>query len=118
MVNRSCDPRILYGAMVHLTDAEFESQVLQSPIPVLMDFSATWCAPCKAIAPTLDALAKQYEGKVKIAKIECDEELLTAERYGIRAFPTLLMFKNGKVVDQLVGAAPKTKLEALIQKAL
>ena len=104
--------------MIHMTDAEFETQVLKSDIPVLLDFSATWCAPCKAIAPTLDALAKQYEGKVKIAKIECDEEMLTAEKYGIRAFPTLLMFKGGKVIDQLVGAAPKPKLEALITKAL
>jgi thioredoxin 1 len=104
--------------MVQLTDAEFDAQVLKSDVPVLLDFSATWCAPCKAIAPTLDALAQQYAGKVKIAKIECDEELETASRYGIRAFPTLLMFKGGKVIDQLVGAAPKSKLEAFIQKAL
>jgi thioredoxin 1 len=110
--------RIYSDAMLQLTDAEFEAQVLKSEIPVLMDFSATWCAPCKAIAPSLDALATQYAGKVKIVKIECDENELTAQKYGIRAFPTLLMFRKGAVVDQLVGAAPKSKLEAMIQKVL
>ncbi len=104
--------------MIHITDAEFDTQVLKSSVPVLVDFSATWCAPCKAIAPSLDALAKQYEGKVTIAKIECDEQEVNAQKYGIRAFPTLLMFRNGTVVDQLVGAAPKSKLEAFIQKVL
>jgi thioredoxin 1 len=103
---------------VAVQDASFKAEVLDSSVPVLVDFWATWCAPCKAIAPALDELATQYKGKVKIAKVDVDESNTVAQQYGIRSIPTLLLFKGGKVVDQLVGAVPKTKLEDTIKKAL
>jgi thioredoxin 1 len=103
---------------VAVLDSTFKSEVLDSQTPVLVDFWATWCAPCRAIAPALDELAAQYKGKVKIAKVDVDENQQIAQQYGIRSIPTLLMFKGGKVVEQLVGAAPKTKLEDSIKKVL
>ena len=102
----------------HTSDDEFSKQVLESTEPVLVDFWATWCGPCKAIAPTLDALATQYKGKVKVAKLNVDEQQKTAQAYGIRSIPTLLLFKGGKVIDQVVGAVPKAKLEETFKKAL
>jgi len=102
----------------HTSDAEFAKQVLESEQPVLVDFWATWCGPCKAIAPTLDALATQYKGKVKVAKRNIDEQQKTAEAYGIRSIPTLLLFKGGKVIEQVVGAVPKARLEETFKKAL
>jgi thioredoxin 1 len=102
----------------HTTDAEFAKQVLESEQPVLVDFWATWCAPCKAIAPTLDALATQYKGRVKVAKLNIDEQQQTAQTYGIRSIPTLLLFKGGKVIEQVVGAVPKARLEETFKKAL
>ena len=101
-----------------LTDAEFATQVLQSAQPVLVDFNATHCAPCRAIAPTLEELGERYAGRLKIVKINCDDQQQNAQTYGVRAFPTLLFFKNGKVVDQMVGAPPKSKLEAAILKVV
>jgi thioredoxin 1 len=106
------------GDVVTVGDAEFKREVLESGQPVLVDFTATWCAPCRALAPTLEALATEYKGKVKIAKIDVDDNQDTAQQYGIRSMPTLLMFKGGKVVDQIVGAVPKAKLEAFFQKVL
>jgi thioredoxin 1 len=103
---------------VPVGDADFKQQVLESAEPVLVDFWATWCAPCRAIAPALEELATQYKGKVKIAKVDVDEAQDVAQQFGIRSIPTLLMFKGGKVVDQIVGAVPKTKLEAALQKVL
>jgi thioredoxin 1 len=103
---------------VVVQDASFKAEVLDSSVPVLVDFWATWCAPCKAIAPALDELATQYKGQVKIAKVDVDESNGVAQQYGIRSIPTLLLFKGGKVVDQLVGAVPKAKLEDTIKKAL
>lgn len=100
------------------TDATFKAEVLDATTPVLVDFWATWCAPCRAIAPSLDELAAQYKGKVKIAKVDVDESNQVAQQYGIRSIPTLLMFKGGKVVEQLVGALPKAKLEEAIKKQL
>ena len=102
----------------HTSDAEFAKQVLESEQPVLVDFWATWCGPCKAIAPTLDALATQYKGKVKVAKLNIDEQQKTAQAYGIRSIPTLLLFKGGKVIEQIVGAVPKARLEETFKKAL
>ncbi len=102
----------------HTSDAEFAKQVLESEQPVLVDFWATWCGPCKAIAPTLDALATQYKGKVKVAKLNIDEQQKTAQAYGIRSIPTLLLFKGGKVIEQVVGAVPKARLEETFKKAL
>jgi thioredoxin 1 len=102
----------------HTSDAEFAKQVLESQEPVLVDFWASWCGPCKAIAPTLEALATQYKGRVKVAKMNIDEQQQTAQTYGIRSIPTLLLFKGGKVIDQVVGAVPKAKLEETFKKAL
>ncbi len=103
---------------ITVLDATFKSEVLDSQTPVLVDFWATWCAPCRAIAPALEELATQYKGQLKIAKVDVDENQATAEQFGIRSIPTLLMFKGGKVVEQLVGAAPKSKLEDSIKKVL
>ena len=103
---------------VTVLDATFKSEVLDSQTPVLVDFWATWCAPCRAIAPSLEELATQYKGQLKIAKVDVDENQAIAQQFGIRSIPTLLMFKGGKVVEQLVGAAPKAKLEDAIKKVL
>ena len=103
---------------VNVQDASFKNEVLDSNVPVLVDFWAVWCSPCKAIAPALEELATQYKGQVKIAKVDVDESQQVAQQYGIRSIPTLLLFKGGKVVNQLVGAMPKAKLEEAIQKAL
>jgi len=103
---------------VTVLDATFKSEVLDSETPVLVDFWATWCAPCRAIAPALEELATQYKGQLKIAKVDVDDNQAIAQQFGIRSIPTLLMFKGGKVVEQLVGAAPKAKLEDSIKKVL
>lgn len=99
-------------------DSQFKTEVLDSKEPVLVDFWATWCAPCRAIAPALEELATQYKGKAKIAKVDVDSAQQVAQQYGIRSIPTLLMFKGGKVVEQIVGAVPKSKLEDALKKAL
>src|SRR5512136_1880414 len=99
-------------------DTNFDTDVLKSEIPVLVDFWATWCAPCKAIAPVIEAIADEYEGKVKVGKVSVDDNPGTAGKYGVRGILTVILFKDGKVVDQVVGAVPKTQLEALIKKAL
>lgn len=104
--------------VVQLSDDSFENDVLKSATPVLVDFWASWCAPCKAISPVVDSLADDYDGKVKIAKLNVDENPATPGKYGVRGIPTLILFKDGKVVDQVVGAVPKNQLEGLIKKAL
>ncbi len=85
---------------------------------LVMDFFATWCAPCKAIAPTIDAIAEEYDGRIKVGKVNVDDSPATPGKYGVRGIPTIILFKDGKVVDQVVGAVPKAQLEALIKKAL
>jgi thioredoxin 1 len=100
------------------TDANFDQEVLQSDIPVLVDFWATWCAPCKAIAPLVDTVADEYAGKVKVGKVNVDENQATPGKFGVRGIPTLILFKGGAVVDQIVGAVPKSQLDALLAKAL
>jgi thioredoxin 1 len=100
------------------TDANFDRDVLQSGIPVLVDFWATWCAPCKQIAPLIDIIADEYAGKVKVGKVNVDENQATPAKYSVRGIPTIILFKNGAVVDQIVGQVPKSQLDALVAKAL
>ncbi len=104
--------------VVTLQDSTFEQEVLKSDIPVLVDFWAVWCGPCKAIAPTVEELARQYKGKVKVAKMDVDEHQNVPQQYGIRSIPTLLLFKGGRVVDTIIGAVPKAKLEDSFKKAI
>lgn len=104
--------------VINVNDVNFDSEVLKSSIPVLVDFSATWCQPCRAIAPLVDQLAGEFEGRVKVTAVDIDESPATAQKFQIRGVPTLLMIKDGKVVGQQVGAAPKGKIQALIEGAL
>ncbi len=104
--------------VIVLSDANFDREVLQSDLPVLVDFWATWCSPCKAIAPLVDAMADEYAGKVKVGKVNVDENPATPGKYGVRGIPTLILFKGGSIVDQIVGAIPRSQLEALISRAL
>jgi thioredoxin 1 len=96
---------------VTVTDADFESVVEQNAGLTVVDFWATWCAPCRMIAPVLEQLAAEYAGKAKVAKLDVDTNVRTASRFQVRSIPTLLFFKNGKVVDQVIGAVPKQQLE-------
>jgi thioredoxin 1 len=102
--------------VVHITDGTFQEQILKSEIPALVDFWAPWCGPCKAIGPMINELAGEYEGKIKIAKMNVDENPETPGKYGIRAIPTLIFFKNGKIADQITGAVGKTQLMAMLDK--
>ncbi|MBZ4413649.1 thioredoxin [Myxococcus sp. XM-1-1-1] len=97
--------------VIELGDARFHQEVLESKEPVLVDFTATWCPPCRAIAPTVAALATEYRGRLKVAKLDVDANQETAQRYNIRSVPALLLFKDGQVVQQLLGAMPRAKLE-------
>ncbi|MBU6371117.1 MAG: thioredoxin TrxA [Alphaproteobacteria bacterium] len=97
-------------ATVKVTDDSFENDVLKSDTPVLVDFWAEWCGPCKQIGPALEELAKEYDGKVTIAKINIDDNPQTPSRYGVRGIPTLMVFRGGKVADTRVGAMPKSKM--------
>jgi len=103
---------------VTLTDANFESEVIKSDIPVLIDFWATWCGPCKTVAPIVEDLANEYNGKIKIGKVDVDENQQTAIKYGIRSIPTLLIIKNGKVNDMIIGAVPKAQIAKKLNAAL
>jgi thioredoxin 1 len=103
---------------IELNETNFEQEVLKATMPVLVDFWAVWCGPCKMIAPIVDELAAEYEGKLKIGKVDVDNHQQIAMQYGIRSIPTLLIFKSGKVVEQIVGAAPKKSLVDKLSKHL
>lgn len=101
-----------------VNDNNFEEIVLKSKNPVLVDFWAEWCGPCRAIGPVIEELSKEYEGKVTIVKLNTDENPVTPSNYGIRSIPTLLFFKNGKVVDKLIGAVPKSNIKSKLDAIL
>jgi thioredoxin 1 len=105
-------------ALVHLTDKNFEKEVLKSELPVMVDFWATWCGPCRMVAPVVEELAKEYENKVKIGKVDVDESPATASKYGIMSIPTLMFFKGGQIMGQLVGAVSKSDLKKRIESNL
>ena len=105
------------SGLLQVNDKNFTAEVLQSDIPVLVDFWATWCGPCRAISPIVEDLAKEFSGRVKITKLNVDENPSTPSQYGVRGIPALILFKEGKVLDQIVGSVPKTRLKALIEKA-
>ena len=105
-------------AVAEVTDATFEQNVLKSDQPVMVDFWATWCGPCKALAPVVDEVAQAYNGKAKIYKMDVDRNNATPMRYGVRGIPTLLIFKDGKVQEQIVGYVPKEKIEKALDKQL
>ena len=104
--------------VVEITDGNFDADVLKASQPVLVDFWAPWCGPCKAIGPVVNELATEYAGKVTVGKMNVDDNPATPGKYGIRAIPTLILFKNGQVVDQITGAVGKAQLAAMLNKAL
>lgn len=103
---------------ITITDDNFDTEVLKSDRPVLIDFWATWCGPCRMIAPIVEELANEYEGKVKIGKLDVDENQQTSIKFGVRSIPTLLLFKDGKVKDTIIGAVPKSHLVQKLNSAL
>jgi thioredoxin 1 len=106
------------GKYVEATAANFEEEVLKSEQPVLVDFWAVWCAPCRMIAPIVEELAAEREGALKVVKVDVDNNQDIAAKFGIRSIPTLLIFKNGEVVDQMIGAVPKSMIESKLEKHL
>jgi thioredoxin 1 len=104
--------------VVEVSDANFDQEVLQSEQPVMVDFWAVWCGPCKAIAPIVDGVAAAYAGKLKVAKVNVDQNGATPSRYGIRGIPALLFFKGGKVADQIVGYVPQDVIEEKVKKLI
>ncbi len=104
--------------VIHVSDSDFDTQVVNNDLPCLVDFWAPWCGPCKAIGPVIDQLADEFAGKVQIAKMNVDDNPATPGKFGIRAIPTLILFKNGEILDQITGAVGKTQLNDLINKAV
>jgi len=102
----------------HVGDGDFDQEVVNSDIPAIVDFWAPWCGPCRALGPMVEDLAADYKGRVKVAKLNIDESPRTAEKYGVRSIPTLMLFKDGKLLDTLIGLVPKDKLEAFAKKGL
>ncbi len=106
------------SAAAQVTDGTFKQEVLDSELPVLVDFWAPWCGPCRMVAPIVDEISAQYEGQVKVVKVNTDENPTVASQYGIRSIPTLMIFKGGQRVDMVVGAVPKTTLSSTLEKYL
>ncbi len=104
------------NAISEVTDANFDQEVLKANVPVMVDFWAAWCGPCRALAPIVDELASSYSGKLKVAKMDVDKNAATPNRYNVRGIPTLLIFKNGKLQDQIVGYVPKETIEQAVRK--
>ncbi len=104
--------------ITHVGDDNFEAEVIRSNLPVLIDFWAPWCGPCKSIAPVIEEVAKDYEGKLKVAKLNVDDNPITPSRYGVRGIPNLIIFKGGAVKEQIVGAVPKGRLIDAIEKVV
>lgn len=102
--------------LVVVGDADFDQQILKAGVPALVDFWAAWCGPCRAVGPVVEELATEYAGKVKVAKLNVDDNKETPARYGVRGIPTLILFKDGQVVDQIVGAVPKGRIKELLDK--
>ena len=102
-------------AEVTITEQNFEQEVLRSPIPVLLDFWATWCGPCRMIAPAVAQIAEENAGKIKVGKVNVDEQMALAARFGISSIPTLMVFKNGQKTNQAIGAMPKEEIESLLK---
>ncbi len=105
-------------AVLHVTDDSFEKEIIKADKPALVDFWAPWCGPCKALGPTVEELAAEYKDRVIISKLNIDDNPATAGKYGVRSIPTLLLFKNGEVLDTVIGLVPKERLETLIKKGL
>ncbi len=105
-------------SVVHVTDENFEKEILKSEIPAMVDFWADWCGPCKMIAPVIEELAEEFKGKIKIAKMNVDENQKTPAKYGIRSIPTLIFFKKGEVVNVIIGAYPKEVIKKELEKLL
>ena len=106
------------AGIVELKDSTFESEVIHSDKPVLVDFWAPWCGPCRILAPIVEEVADSYTGRLKVGKLNVDDNQEVAMKYRIRSIPTLILFKNGQALDQIIGAVPKTEIERLIKKAL
>lgn len=105
-------------ALINVSDESFESDVLNSPLPVVVDFWAAWCGPCKMIAPSLDEISKDLEGQVTIAKVNIDENPMTPSKFGVRGIPTLMLFKDGKLVSTQVGAMAKNRIDSWIKESV
>ncbi|MCX7880468.1 MAG: thioredoxin [Ignavibacteria bacterium] len=106
------------GKIIHVTDQSFNEEVIDSKIPVIVDFWATWCAPCRMIAPILEDIAEEYDGRVKVCKLDVDNNPTTAINYGVRSIPTLLYFKDGKLIASTIGAVAKSKIVAQVENLL